>query len=647
MKSKNNQSKIANEMPGKVDNYFVFEELSMDSIGKNSRVVELKDGIPFKHKLLTRVHSFLFRNPEEWARVNVLCERIRHTGNPNLYASEKIIRQADAAYLVFPFIRGKTLAQIVEDVPEKEKPIPFELAFSIAIAIATVIEMGSSIVVKKEQAFHGFLTPDHIFIDYQGNIFLKYFGLWPLFDENEAAVSEMARRYGPWLAPEFIRKEKIVPQSDFYYLGYTLFRMLTGNYFSYLPGEDFESTFTSISFVSDLPSTDIEFLTTLINFFKKTLNPTVHKRFANAREFKNHIAKFFKTPLQDFSRFQASLAAYMQSLYAGTREIEEKMLEAELSQPLPLISPIAEKEIESEIMTAPLEGIVREEKKRSKLVQVILTLVIVTLVAGTYFLFQQLNKAKKEQQITAQILEKQDKEKKKFEQQLLEVQQKMKTLEEQKPITKEDQQIKDETISRLKEQENELKKEMNARTKTITTGTAEPIQKTTKIQKKDVPKEGSPLESSSKKASDEKVKEVTSPQDSTRQPVPTINKNETPESVAAAPGKEGTPPAAPLVSLKELTLKPAKISGQDPQFPTAMKKSYAGRRATVDLLLLIDEKGSVLEVKIEDKQKLPDDVQAFIADALKKWKYKPAQKDTMNVKVWWPVKMKIHFKYDM
>lgn len=638
MKSKNNQ--LTNKIPGKVDNYFIFEELLVDSIGRNFRAAELKDGTPFKHKLLTKVHSFLFKNPEEWTRVNLLGERIRHTGNPNLYASEKVMQKDDAAYLLFPFHRGKTLAQIVEAIPGKEKHIPFELAFSIAIAIATMIEMGSSIVVKKEHAFHGFLTPDHIIIDYQGNIFLKYFGLWPLFDENEAAISEMVRRYGAWLAPEFIRKEKIVHQSDFYYLGYTLYRMLTGNYFSYLPGEDFESTFTSISFVSDLPSTDIEFLTTLINFFKKTLNPSVNKRFVNIREFKNYILKFFKTPLQDFSQFQASLAAYMQSLYADTIEIEEKMLAAELSQPLPQIQLSAEKEIDSEIMAAPIEGIVREEKKRSRLVQVILILIIVTLAGGTYFLIQQLNKAKEEQQIAAQKLEQQDKEKKRFERQLQEVQQKLISLEEQKPISKVDQQIKNETISRLKKQENELKKEVKARTKTITDTTPK------QTQKKDVPKDIDSKKTDIKKTVDAKPKKVEPPQDSTKQTVTTIKKIET-KKPTVTPKKEITHPAAPLVSLNEITLKPTKISGQDPQFPPAMKKSYAGRRATVDLLLLIDENGCVLEVKINDKHKLPNDVRAVIADSLKKWKYKPAQKANIKVKVWWQERIKIQFKYDM
>jgi hypothetical protein len=627
-------------MPEKVDNYFIFEALSTDSIGKNFRVVELKDGTPHQHKLLTQVNSFLLKSPEEWTRINILCERIRHAGNPNLYIPEKVIQKDEAVYLLFPFHRSKTLAQIFEDVSGKDKAFTIELAFSIAIAIAAMIEMGSSIVVKKVPVFHGFLTPDHIIIDYRGNIFLKYFGFWPLFDENETAITQMRLKYGAWLSPEFIRKEKIVPQSDFYYLGYTIYRMLTGNYFSYLPGEDFETTFTSISFDSDLPSTDTEFLTTLINFFKKTLNPSVNKRFPNIREFKNYISKFFKAPVQDFSQFQANMAAYMQALYADTMEEEEKMLAGELSQPIP------ETEILAEIKDAPIEGIVVKEKKQLKLVQVILILIIVTLAGGTYFLIQQLNKAKKEQQVTAQMLEKQDMEKKKFELQLQEVQQKLKTLEEQKPVSKEDQQIKDETISRLKKQENELKKVVKARTKTTTDTPPKQTQKPPKIQKEDVVKDSGSLKTGFKKSVEEKSKEVESPQDSTKKTAPEIKKTET-KKPAVTPEKEVTQPVAPLVSLKEVTLKPAKISGQDPQFPPAMKKTYAGRRATVNARLLIDEKGTVTKVEILDKQKLPDDVRGVITVTLKNWQYKPAQKDNMNVKVWWPVKMKIHFKYDM
>jgi len=92
------------------------------------------------------------------------------------------------------------------------------------------------------------------------------------------------------------------------------------------------------------------------------LNPSVNKRFANIREFKNYISRFFPTPLQDFAQFQSNLAEYMAALYADTREEEEKMLAAELSATFAGNSPLAEPGVESELLEVPLEGVVRDEK---------------------------------------------------------------------------------------------------------------------------------------------------------------------------------------------------------------------------------------------------------------------------------------------
>ena len=637
MKTKQSHIKI----PGKVEDYFVFEETVEDSVGKNFRAAEIQEGSPKKHKLITEVHSFHFRNPDEWTRVNVLCDRIRHINNPNLYAPEKIIKKDDYSLFVFPFRNGKTLAQIVEDAAEKEKPIPFELAFSIALAISTMIEVGSSIVVKEQKAFHGFLTPDHIIIDYQGNIFLKCFGVWPLLDENEDAVSEMNWKYGSWLAPEFIRKEKVVPQSDFYYLGYILYRMLTGNYFSYLPGEDFESTFTSISFVSDLPSTDIKFLTTLINFFKKTLNPAVNKRFANIREFKNYILKFFPTPPEDFAQFKSGLSTYMKTLYGSTIAEEEETLAAELTEPLPEAPVVSGEGIRGELIDIPVDGPGYGKKERSKFLTVFLIIIVAALAVGTYFLIDQLNKAKKEQQIAVQMLEQQNKERSEFEQKLQDVQQKLQNLDTQKAATKEEQQEKEETISQLKKQEKELKKEVDARkptAKETSTASLPPRQtqgtttKTTGVSttKTETPKTDKPGSTA----------ESTHGQQTGQQTTAQAEKSETKEISAI-----GAAPSVPIVTPKELTMKPVKLSGLDPEFPPAMIKTYAGRRATVNARLLIDENGSVSQVEIEDDHKIPADVRDLIIDNFKKWKFKPPQKDNMKVRVWWPHKLKIQFKY--
>jgi hypothetical protein len=649
-------------IPGKADNYFIFEELAPDALGKNFRAAELHNNLPVNHKLLTLVNPFLFQNPGAWDRTKKLCERLRQADNPNLYVPEKIMDTGYYTLLVFPFRRGKTLAQIAGDASRMQKPIPFELAFAIALAIVTVIEMGSSFIETDQKPFHGFLTADHVLIDYQGNIFLKCFGLWYLFDNNETAISEMTLKYGPWLAPEFIRKEKLLPQSDFYYLGYILYRMLTGNYFSYLPGEDFESTFTSISFVADLPSTDIKFLTTLINFFKKALNPAVKKRFANTREFKNHIVKFFPSSSfpGDFKHFKSNLAVYMKILYSDIIEREEGRLAAELSPQMPENRLPAEEEIHDSMMEIPIEESVREVKNRSKFLLALLIVIILGAAGGTYFLINQLNQAKKEQQMAVQRLEQQNKEKEEFASKLREIQQKLKNLEDQKTSTKEEQQIKDRTISRLKKQEEELKQEVDSREKTgKDTLPAKTI--AAKIEKNESGKTDSP------KTTNVELSPATAAEEPA---AATVEKTEMKESTTAlppgsntpaAPGTTGTmgsvgmmdttgstgtpdvPPPLP-VPLAELTVNPNKLSGPDPKFPPHIIKTYVGRRATVNARLLIAENGGVTRVEMMDGQKIPADVQRIISDTLKKWEFTPPQKGDQKVKVWWPLKLKIHFK---
>jgi outer membrane biosynthesis protein TonB len=606
---------------GPGDNYVIFEELTVDSIGKNYRAVELHKDTPIAHKCLNEVHPFLFTDPEIWNQANQLFEQVGKTGIPNLYAPEKIIKKGERTFLVSPFINGKSLAQVVEQATKKKIPIPFDLAFSIAIAVVNLIERGAAIVIKGQNSFHGLLSPDHIFMDYNGVIFLKYFGLWLILVENETAVSEMIRKYGPWLSPEFIRREKIFRQSDIYYLGYIVFRMLTGHYFSYLPGEDFESTFTSISFISDLPSTDIRFLTTLINFFKRTLNPSVNKRFSDTKEFKAYILESFHPPSDDYAAFQSRLAHYLESLYDDEMDDEEKMLAEELSPSPPETEPGLEDAMERKIIeTIPLD-IVKEKKQHSKsLWAALILIIIVGLVGATYIVVHQLNQAKKERQIAEKLLVEQDKEKKEFERKLLEVQQKLKALEEQKTTDQQEQQIKEQEISQLKQQEKILREKEKSREKP-----AADTDSPTKTSPQPVPTDRLPTEKPA-------VKSMEPTQDPVKQPPP--------------PKKEMSTPA-PLVPLKEATVKPTKLSGSEPQFPPEMVKTYVGRRATVNAELLIDETGRVVQVKIVNESIIPRDVRDVIVDTLIQWKYKPAQKDSTRVKVWWPYKLKIHFKYDM
>jgi outer membrane biosynthesis protein TonB len=63
---------------------------------------------------------------------------------------------------------------------------------------------------------------------------------------------------------------------------------------------------------------------------------------------------------------------------------------------------------------------------------------------------------------------------------------------------------------------------------------------------------------------------------------------------------------------------------------------------TIPTTILVDENGRVAKVKILTGN-VPSDIKALIEETLDGWKYSPAQKDNVNVKVWLSVPFKFAF----
>ncbi len=311
--------------------YILFKELGSDSLGINYRAGEMSVEVReiLRHHLVTEVYPFLHNTPNKWKKISILLEGVRKSNIPKLYSPDKIIQEENKKYLVYPFLKGKTLAQILEDSAHADNPINCDLALSLAFAIADLIDIGSSIVVSGEKSFHGFLSPDNIIIDYDGKIYLKNYGIYPYISREEGIFTEMAKMYGAWIAPEFLRREKPVCQSDIYHLGYIIYRILTGKYYSYSPEEDFDSKFSNIDFSYHIVSGDKKFLTNIVNFFKKTLHPIPTQRFGNIKEFKDYISNYFH--LEELSSVTYSLAYFLNSLYIELIEEENRSLSIELA----------------------------------------------------------------------------------------------------------------------------------------------------------------------------------------------------------------------------------------------------------------------------------------------------------------------------
>jgi TonB family protein len=598
-----------------VNNYLVFEELNSDSIGVNFRAGEIINRKASKHQLLTEVYPFIAGNPDIWKRVNILLDGIRKSNIPNLYSPEKIIKEegSSKALLIYPLLKGRTFEKVLEDSMAKDLPINFDLAFSIAIAIADLIDTGSSIVVSGQKSFHGFLTPDNILIDYDGKIYLKNYGIFPYLNKTEELFNGMVSKYGAWVAPEFLRKEKLLPQSDIYHLGYIIYRILTGEYFSYSNGEDFDAKFSNIRFNQQLPSPDIDFITNLITFFKRTLNPDPTKRFINMKEFKDYIAQYFH--IEELSSVTFNLAYFMNSLYMETMEEETNRFKKELAYTLP--EPKRDSAADSHLAESILAGLEEQKSSKLKIIIPLLAVIIIVALVAVFFINQAQKAAKEKEQQIQTIKEMEDRlaqSQKQQEEAQKQYQDQLKTLETKKATTDEEQKTKEDEIKKLKEWRAQQEQKEQERIKSE--------QEALKRQQE--------LADLRKKEQDDA--DLKKKQDEDKRKAEAEAKRQEEERNRVTEGQ--------LAPLSEVDVQPEKIKGADPVFPSFLRNKYAGNKG-INILanIQIDETGTVTNVRILGSP--PEDLASVITKTLKKWQYKPATKKNVKVKVWMPVSFKI------
>ncbi len=612
-----------------INNFLLFQELYSDSIGVNYRagVIDQETRKASKHVLLTDVYPFIGEKPDVWKRVNILMEGIRKSNIPNLYAPQDIVKDEEEGHtlLVYPHLRARPFEEILERSDKKDIPMNFELTFSMALAIADLIDTGSSIVVSGQKSFHGFLTPDNILIDNDGKIFLKNYGIFPYLSKNEELFNEMVNKYGAWVTPEFLRKESLVSQSDIYHLGYIIYRILTGEYFSYAPGEDFDAKFANISFTQHLPSSDKDFITNLINFFKKTLNPDISQRFHNIKEFKDYISHYFH--IEELSSVTFNLAYFMNSLYSEEMEAQageqEKEMEYTIPEEVPEEVPVETGS--SDLAADILAGLDEQKSSKSKLLIPIAAAALIIIAVVTFFFIQQsqTRKAAEEAAIKAKLESDKRMEAKLAEirQENLQAQQKyqeeLSKLQIKEADTESEKEAKQVEINKLKEWRADQERKEQEKIKQQEDELQR--QKAAEEQKKitaDLIEKKRLEELALKKALEEK-------------------KRKEEELNRVIPGQE--------VSIAEVDVKPVKIKGKPPILPPHLKRKYRGNAAaSIQAMLRINETGQVTNVRILGGG-VPDDVKEALKKGLLKWQYEPAKEKNVKVTVWMPVPVKVTF----
>lgn len=142
--------------------------------------------------------------------------RIEH--HPHIVPIYDVLELSQSIYIVTQYFAGGDLAALLR----REGPLP----------LATVVELGRQLRsallhIHAHGVTHRDVTPNNIFVDESGNVFIGDFGLAAV-DDGRTAASDGVVGTLLYMAPEQMTGAAPHPSADLYSLGCVLFEMATG-----------------------------------------------------------------------------------------------------------------------------------------------------------------------------------------------------------------------------------------------------------------------------------------------------------------------------------------------------------------------------------------------------------------------------------
>lgn len=247
--------------------------------GGMAKVYEGWDRVHAKKVAVKKMHSWLKRYPVEHARFVQEARIVSKLNHPNIVGVHGIIEQESEIYLIFDYVDGKTLADLL-----KEKiSLPFEECKQILKGVCEAISYA-----HKNNIIHRDLKPGNIMLDKSGTVLVMDFGLASELRESFTRVTHQTSSGTPaYMGPEqylgIVKRE-----SDVYAIGVCLYEMLTGK-LPFAAGDIMQQkndkAFSQVSAMMPwLPSGLDELLT-------RSLDPEPSHRFADPMDFFDALSK--------------------------------------------------------------------------------------------------------------------------------------------------------------------------------------------------------------------------------------------------------------------------------------------------------------------------------------------------------------------
>lgn len=314
-------------IPEEFGKYLLLKKLTEDPLGETFRAGRAgKDGI--EQVVLLRVFNGKGMDGERlWQKVADRGPVQQALRSPNIGSGVDLGKVRSFPYVAYDYISGKNLATLFAQAQRQMSPIPTDHALLITERISLALAAAYETRVQDERVLHGFVAPHLVMISNEGEARLLSFEVAPgLRALTAAGWTDPVLR--PYLAPEAVDGGPIAKVDDVWSLGAILYEVLTGEH---LPVAGPEGHGALID-AALLPNEGTPLPPAIVGLLKKSLAPR-DQRIADPVTWHKALSKLMIDG--QYSPTTFNLAFFMHSLFRDEIERETNEVEAEKKLALP------------------------------------------------------------------------------------------------------------------------------------------------------------------------------------------------------------------------------------------------------------------------------------------------------------------------
>lgn len=315
-------------IPEEFGKYLLLKKLSEDTLGETFRAGRV-GAQGMEQVVLLRVLNGKGLDGEKlWSKISGRAAIQASLKSPNIGNGVDLGRVRSFPYVAYDYISGKNLASLFAQAARQHSPIPTDHALLIAERLSLALAAAHESRLQEERVLHGFVLPQLVMISNEGETRLLGFEAAPgLRDLAAAGWQDDAIR--TYLSPEALAGAPLAKADDVYSLGAILFELLTGERLPAASAEGYGARIDGAVLANDgtpLPPAVAALL-------KKSLVGR-EQRIADAMTWHKTVSKLMIDG--HFSPTTFNLAFFMHNLFRDDIERENQEIQAEKKLELPM-----------------------------------------------------------------------------------------------------------------------------------------------------------------------------------------------------------------------------------------------------------------------------------------------------------------------